>query len=254
MGAASPSSEAKGRKLMGGEMGAGSPSSTLLATLMQECKLEEVWRLRCTEGLVPIWEPSVLDRLHHLRLLNLNHCALPSIPPGVLPLPSLPLPPSRWVTPNPLSFHPSRWAAPSSSPSIPPGWSPLPPSSFPPSWWPAPSLPSPPSFPVGGPFILFPSLPPSLPVGHPFLPPPFSAASVWATRSFPPLTPSRWATCSFSLPPSPSLSPHWSSPDSVPVVHTFVVPSMRLSSPRFLPPNMLILGCSIILPLYPASR
>eukprot|EP00884_Botryococcus_braunii_P003060 jgi/Botrbrau1/12755/Bobra.67_1s0114.1 len=61
----------------------GNPSSTLLATLMGECELEELWRLRCSEGLVPVWEPTVLDRLHVLRILNLNHCALSSIPPGI---------------------------------------------------------------------------------------------------------------------------------------------------------------------------
>ena len=62
---------------------AGSPHMTLLTTLMWECNLERLQRLQCMEGLVPLWEEGLPERLGHLRCLLLNSCGLTAIPPGM---------------------------------------------------------------------------------------------------------------------------------------------------------------------------
>lgn len=49
---------------------------------MRECSLEGVAGLRCTEGLVPLWEETLLRRLTVLRSLTLSACGLASIPSG----------------------------------------------------------------------------------------------------------------------------------------------------------------------------
>jgi hypothetical protein len=62
----------------------GSPHTTLLSTLMGECNLEKVNRLQCMEGMVPLWEEGLTERLVDLRCLLLNSCGLATIPPGGL--------------------------------------------------------------------------------------------------------------------------------------------------------------------------
>lgn len=61
----------------------GTPHMTLLTTLMWECNLERLQRLQCMEGLVPLWEEGLPERLGHLRCLLLNSCGLTAIPPGM---------------------------------------------------------------------------------------------------------------------------------------------------------------------------
>ena len=65
--------------------GAGSVAPALLDALLQEVELEGVTRLRCAEGLVPPWEPRLLQRLTGLRTLNLSACGLSALPPGTVP-------------------------------------------------------------------------------------------------------------------------------------------------------------------------
>ena len=62
---------------------AGSPQLTLLTTLMSECRLEGLRRLQCMEGLVPLWEDGVVERLTDLRCLLLTSCGLATLPPGM---------------------------------------------------------------------------------------------------------------------------------------------------------------------------
>jgi len=57
---------------------------TLLTTLMWECNLEKVNRVQCMEGMVPLWEEGLPERLGDLRCLLLNSCGLVTIPPGLL--------------------------------------------------------------------------------------------------------------------------------------------------------------------------
>ena len=61
---------------------AGTPQLTLLTTLVRECKLESVTRLQCAEGLLPLWEGSIITRLTSLRSLVLNSSGLTAVPSG----------------------------------------------------------------------------------------------------------------------------------------------------------------------------
>ena len=65
--------------------GTGSVSPALLEALLHEVELEGVTRLRCAEGLVPPWEPRLLQRLLGLRTLNLSSCGLTALPAGEAP-------------------------------------------------------------------------------------------------------------------------------------------------------------------------
>ena len=49
---------------------------------MRECNLESVTRLQCAEGLLPLWEGSLITRLTSLRSLVLNSSGLTAVPPG----------------------------------------------------------------------------------------------------------------------------------------------------------------------------
>lgn len=60
---------------------------TLLTTLMGECRLEALKRLQCVEGMVPLWESNLADRLSDLRCLLLPSCGLTALPPGKQILP-----------------------------------------------------------------------------------------------------------------------------------------------------------------------
>lgn len=49
---------------------------------MQECRLEGVTGIRCSENLVPLWEEGLVARLADLRALLMDTCALTAIPTG----------------------------------------------------------------------------------------------------------------------------------------------------------------------------
>ena len=61
----------------------GAPNAALLATLFGELPLEGVTRLRCAEGMVPLWDPPFVGRLQKLRVLNLANCGLATLPVGL---------------------------------------------------------------------------------------------------------------------------------------------------------------------------
>lgn len=57
----------------------GSVSAALLSDMLQYCDLEGLTRLRFSEGMLQLWEDSLLSRLQALRSLNISNCGLSAI-------------------------------------------------------------------------------------------------------------------------------------------------------------------------------
>lgn len=68
----------------------GSVAPELVSELLGTCELEGVAKLRCAEGMLPVWQPGLFARLNGLRVLNLSNCALPSLPAGAWKPPFVP--------------------------------------------------------------------------------------------------------------------------------------------------------------------
>lgn len=60
----------------------GAVAPSLVGELLQACELEGVTKLRCSEGMLPGWEPALFRRLLGLRTLNLSSCGLAALPVG----------------------------------------------------------------------------------------------------------------------------------------------------------------------------
>ena len=56
---------------------------SLILELLLECELEGVTRLRCCEGMLPLWDASLFAKLEGLRILNLSSCQLTALPTGM---------------------------------------------------------------------------------------------------------------------------------------------------------------------------
>lgn len=67
----------------------GSVSASLLSDMLHYCDLEGLTRLRFSEGMLQLWDDSLLSRLAALRSLNLSNCGLSAIPSDVGQLTSL---------------------------------------------------------------------------------------------------------------------------------------------------------------------
>lgn len=67
----------------------GSVSAALLSDMLHNCDLEGLTRLRFSEGMLQLWEDSLLSRLEALRSLNLSSCGLSAIPSDIGRLTSL---------------------------------------------------------------------------------------------------------------------------------------------------------------------
>lgn len=63
----------------------GAVAPEFVSELLAACELEGVAKLRCCEGMLPVWNADLFVRLDALRVLNLSNCALSALPAGVLP-------------------------------------------------------------------------------------------------------------------------------------------------------------------------
>ena len=62
----------------------GAVAPEFVSELLAACELEGVAKLRCCEGMLPVWNADLFVRLDALRVLNLSNCALSALPPGVV--------------------------------------------------------------------------------------------------------------------------------------------------------------------------
>ncbi|BDA47659.1 probable calcium-independent phospholipase A2-gamma at C-terminar half [Coccomyxa sp. Obi] len=61
----------------------GAVAPEFVSELLAACELEGVAKLRCCEGMLPVWNADLFVRLDALRVLNLSNCALSALPPGI---------------------------------------------------------------------------------------------------------------------------------------------------------------------------
>ena len=66
-------------ELRGSANSSGDPSKNL-GRLLAECDLEDVQRLKCAEGLAPIWDEALFPRWQSLTTLILGSCGLTLLP------------------------------------------------------------------------------------------------------------------------------------------------------------------------------